>query len=255
MTQPEVIDATTRWFTDNDRDRSATVTHVHDLVRALEPVPRGGIRRMLDVGCGYGGLGAFVAEKLEVPEVHGVDADPTVIDEACGKGIHAQLAELGKEPLPYPDEHFDFIMSLGMMDYLPTYDAAMKEINRVLRSGGHVLIALPNLASWHNRISLLLGYQPRDVEISSEKLTGLNPWYQHDVPTGHIHTATVGAFSELMAHHGFSTVRITGGRPGGRKKSRAVDLIDALLSWRVSLARRFFYLGTKRPRMGLRSVS
>lgn len=244
MSHPDLAAATTRWFTDNDRSRSATVTHVPDLVRALEPLRQLKLPRMLDVGCGFGGLGGFVSEHLGIPEVHGIDIDPGVMAEARSKGIKAQLVELGKQPLPFPERHFDFIMSLGMMDYLPTYDAAIIELHRVLRPGGYVLVALPNLASWHNRLMLLMGYQPRDVEISEHRLTGLMSWYR-DRPTGHIHTATLGAFEELMAYHGFTRVRVTGGSPGGRRKGRLVRALDAMLSRKVTLARRFFYLGTR----------
>ena len=52
-----LVDTATRWFTDNDRHRSRTVTHVADLVRALQPLRETEVSRMLDVGCGYGGLG------------------------------------------------------------------------------------------------------------------------------------------------------------------------------------------------------
>lgn len=245
MSQLELEPSVDRWLTENDRDRSATVTHVKDLVRALAPLQGLELQRMFDIGCGFGGLGALVSAHLGIDEVHGIDIDPTALPEARSKGIEARQIELGVQPLPYPDEFFDLIMSLGMMDYLPTYDAALAEMQRVLRPGGYILVALPNLASWHNRLVLFLGYQPRDVEISCQKLTGLMPWYRNDTPTGHIHTATVGAFSELMAHHGFQRVRITGGRPGGRKKRLLLQAIDAIFSTRVTLARRFFYLGTK----------
>lgn len=58
--------------------------------------------------------------------------------------------------LPFPDEHFCLVMSFGMLDYLAFFDPVIQEIYRVTRPGGYTLISLPNLASWHNRLFLLM---------------------------------------------------------------------------------------------------
>src|SRR5713226_6664929 len=187
--------------TPNDRERSATTTHIWDFERALQPLHERGIRSMLDIGCGFGGLSRFAADYLAVSEVHGLDVDPTVIDEARTKGVDARLCDVSKDPLPFDDESLDVVISLGMMDYLPTFDAMMLEMHRVLTPGGYVLVALPNLGSRHNRLALLMGYQPRDVELSTKWNTGMLPRYGHE-PIGHIHAPTVRAFRELMEYHG-----------------------------------------------------
>jgi len=234
-----------RWLTANDRARSATSTHLDDLRRALEPVRNASVDAMLDIGCGFGGLSRTVGEYVGAKTVHGVDVDAGVAQEVADKGVEFALADVGAGRLPFDPGKFDFLMSLGMLDYLPTFDGAMIEMHRLLAPRGMVLIALPNLASWHNRLALMLGYQPRDVEISEERLTGLMPWYRDEPPTGHIHTVTPRAFVALMEHHGFTLVRLTAGRPGGRSKPRVVKAIDALLSRRITLARRCFYLMRK----------
>jgi hypothetical protein len=89
------------------------------------------------------------------------------------------------------------------MDTLVSFDDLVREMHRVLRPGGYLLVTLPNLASWHNRIALLLGFQPRDVEISSEILPGVVPGYADESPAGHIHVPTLRAFLDLMRYHGF----------------------------------------------------
>jgi hypothetical protein len=99
-----------------------------------------------------------------------------------------------------------------------------------------------------------MGYQLRDVEVSREKVVGAHPWYRKDnEPVGHIHSVTVRAFSELMAHNGFREIRVTPGIPGGRRKGLLLRLADSLLSLRVTLARRFFYLGQRVP-LGVRDL-
>ena len=234
------------WITTHDRERSATAFGLADLERSLQPLKSYRPRRILDIGCGYGGLSRFMGETVGAEEIHGIDIDVRILEEAQQKGIHARIVDVETEPLPYDDSSFDLVVSLGMFDYLPSFDGIFREINRVLKQRAHALISLPNLASWHNRLTLLLGYQPRDVEISSEALVGVHPYYRGDQPSGHIHTATVRAFVELASFHGFTPVRVTAGSWATRSKSRGPLLaIDRILSKRVTLARRFFYLGAK----------
>jgi len=153
--------------------------------------------------------------------------------------------DVSASPLPFPDGYFSLVVSFGMLDFLPFFDHFVRELFRVTHAGGYVLISLPNLASWHNRLFLLLGYQPRDVEVSREVLVGVHPWYKTDRPAGHIHTLTVPAMTQLMTHHGFRTVRLTGGRPRPRKMNSLIRFADDLFSVKPTLARRFFYLGAR----------
>jgi SAM-dependent methyltransferase len=238
-----------RWITDNDRVRARTTHDLPGLFRAVRQLRDVPARRFLDIGCGFGGLAKLVGESIGAAEIHGVDIDPQVLDEARSKGVDAVLVDAEEAALPYPDKHFDVIMTLGIMDQMPAFDGLLREINRVLTPGGHVLVSLPNLASWHNRMMLLLGYQPRDVEISREVLVGVPAGYAGHEPDGHIHIPTLRAFTELMKHHGFARVQLSRGRPLVRSIHPVLRLVDSVLTRRVSLARRFYYLGSK-PRIG-----
>jgi SAM-dependent methyltransferase len=234
-----------RFVTDNDRGRSRTAFSLDELRRAAEPMRRDSLTRMLDIGCGFGGLSSAVGQYVGAKEVHGVDIDPRVVEEAGSKGVEVVLQDAGADALPYPDGHFDVVMTLGMMDYLVSFDPMLREVNRLLAVGGNVLVALPNLSSWHNRMMLLAGYQPRDIEISSERLVGLPRGYEGEGPAGHIHIPTTKAFTELMEYHGFRTVKLTAGRPAQRPAHPVLRMADAVLGSRPSLARRFYYVGVK----------
>jgi len=234
-----------RWITDNDRERSRTSHGLNDLRRALDEVGSEPVTRFLDVGCGYGGLSRLAGEYLGAEQVHGVDIDDRVVDEAVAKGVQVTLQDVSAGPLPFQDGSFDGVMTLGMMDYLVSFDGVVRDLNRVIRDDGWVLVTLPNLASWHNRLALLLGYQPRDVEISSEILAGVAPGYAGEPPAGHIHIPTVKAFTELMTHHGFETMAVLGGRPRMNPTHPLLATADRVLSRRPTLARRFYYVGRK----------
>jgi SAM-dependent methyltransferase len=235
-----------RWITANDLQRSRTTWNLGDLQNALVPLRGVQVKRMLDVGCGFGGLSMLVSEWVQAEEVHGLDIDEAVLEEARGKGVRAVQHDVARSSMPYADEYFDLVITLGMMDYLPAFDGMIREMHRLISPGGHVLIALPNLGSWQNRTMLLLGYQPRDVEISAETVVGVPRHYRGGDPTGHIHTATVKAFTELMRFHGFDAVRVSPGRPTMNRVNPVLDAVDRVLTRWPSLARRFYYLGRRR---------
>jgi len=61
-----------------------------------------------------------------------------------------------------------------------------------------LVISAPNLGSWINRVSLLMGFQPRDLEISSKGLYGVAPLYKGHKPANHIKIATLRAMKQFM---------------------------------------------------------
>ena len=245
----------TAQITARDVQRSRTSRDLDGLRRAVDAIAGEQVERLLDVGCGFGGLARLVGDSLGATEVHGVDVDRGVVDEARAKNVQVSVKDVAVEPLPFEDEYFDVVMSMGMMDYLDFFDPLIRELARVTRISGTLIVSLPNLASWHNRLALLLGYQPRDVEISSEILAGVLPWptRSHGQPAGHLHVPAVRAFVQLMEHHGYATVKVLPGRPKVRA-NRIVLAVDRLASLSPSTARRFYYVGRRIRRTALRPL-
>ena len=101
---------------------------------------------VLDVGCGTGTL-AIAAGRHVGPSgsVHGVDASPEMIVRATKKASKAGVAAAFRigvvESLPYPDAHFDVVLSTLMLHHLPrkARQECALEIRRVLKPGGRVL--------------------------------------------------------------------------------------------------------------------
>jgi len=102
--------------------------------------------RVLDIGCGTGTL-AIVARQRVGPDgtVDGIDASPEMISRATRKARKASLELRFQtaivEELPFPNEHFDVVMSTLMLHHLPrpVREQCVREIRRVLRPGGRVL--------------------------------------------------------------------------------------------------------------------
>ena len=102
--------------------------------------------RVLDVGCGTGTLA--IAAKKQVGTtgmVYGVDASPEMLARAGKKASKARVEIVLKnglvEALPFPDAHFDVVLSTVMLHHLPgkLRCQCAGEIRRVLKPGGRVL--------------------------------------------------------------------------------------------------------------------
>jgi ubiquinone/menaquinone biosynthesis C-methylase UbiE len=98
----------------------------------------GKFERMLDVGCGTGDY--FELAALHDSSYHGMDFSPTMVEEAVrrvdGHGKHHLLVVGAGENLPYEDNSFDLVTAIGYIEYIPDPLATIREIRRVLKPGG-----------------------------------------------------------------------------------------------------------------------
>lgn len=114
-------------------DRHWWYRSLHDLVRAR----LGGVSRVLDVGCGTGGMLAL----LPRGQCAGVDLSPVALAHARGRGLTA-LTRASACSLPFPDGSFDAVLALDLLYHRDVRDeaAALAECRRVLRLGGRVMV-------------------------------------------------------------------------------------------------------------------
>jgi ubiquinone/menaquinone biosynthesis C-methylase UbiE len=104
--------------------------------------------RVLDVACGTG-LVALAAAEAVGPDgrVVGVDLSGRMVDAARQRAhargaAHARFARMDAERLDLPDAAFDVALcALGLM-YVPDPAQALREMRRVLRPGGRVVLAV-----------------------------------------------------------------------------------------------------------------
>lgn len=238
----------------DDYEISATVRdlgQLHRALRRLEELPEG--RRpksLLDLGCGIGGLTLHVATRLGIEETIGVDSDSDRLQRAAARGVKTIHANLNADPLPVADASIGLVTSFGVFEHLVFYDNTVAEAARVLQDRGWFLLSMPNLGSYLNRAALLLGFQPREVEISRQVSAGLMPLYRNapskGAPLGHVHAATLRGMRELLDHFGFRTVTVEGFSPDFG--SLAIRLLDTVLGNIPALSRRFIILAERRPR-------
>ena len=101
--------------------------------------------RVLDVGCGTG----FATEGLlqHTQNVHGLDQSVHQLEKAWAKlGKHDPVSFYrgDAERLPFEDDSFDVVWSSGSIEYWPNPVTALREIRRVVKPGGQVLVVGPN---------------------------------------------------------------------------------------------------------------
>lgn len=133
-------------------------------------VPKQPNLNVLDFGCGNG---IVIQDMLKINpslKVIGVDNSQIAIASARKKisGQKFYIVEDGKR-LPFKDNSFDFIFVLDVLQYISNTEFIFKELSRVLKSEGRLLITLPYYGILKNIVISLIGfeivYNPRNPEI------------------------------------------------------------------------------------------
>ena len=99
-------------------------------------------RRVLDVGCAAGALSAAMVERGA--SVVGLDVNEALVERArkrLGNRARFHVADLA-EPLEFlPDASFDVVTASLVLHYLRDWGPPLRELRRVLRPGGALLIS------------------------------------------------------------------------------------------------------------------
>ncbi len=99
--------------------------------------------RILDAGCGTGGLLRRLARSAPAMERVGLDFDAVAVQIAEAKA-EALVIRGSVNALPFPDHHFDAIVSADVLCHANVNEAAaLAEFLRCLRPGGSLLLNLP----------------------------------------------------------------------------------------------------------------
>lgn len=242
-------------LTEEDWDISATIRDLRRLDPLLDRAASLNGHRpsiLLDIGCGIGGLTRYVAERLSIPETIGIDRDEDRLRRAAERRVRPLQLNLNEDAFPIDDSSIDMAISFGVFEHVIWYDNIIGETARVLRDGAPFVVSMPNLGSFVNRFALLLGYQPRDVEVSREISAGIMPIYRRvgrrrARPGAHLHSATLRSMRELLYHFQFDVVAKTGFSPNFGL--RMLPLADAIFEPFPSLSRRFSLLAQRRRRL------
>jgi SAM-dependent methyltransferase len=133
--------------------------------------------QILDAGCGSGRV---LDELARFGDVMGVDLSPSAVAAAWSRGHNVAMARV--EDLPFADSTFDLVTCLDVIEHTPDDVRALRELVRVTRPGGYLLLTAP-------------AYQ--------------SLWSAHDVRNEHYRRYRRKGLREVAATAGWQLVRDT----------------------------------------------
>ncbi len=101
---------------------------------------------LLDVGCGTGTMLKLLQEQ-GLQNLRGADISENMLKIAANKNPNIPFRAALSEKLPYKDNIFDLVYLSGILHHLPSTDTTLKEIYRILKPGGIMLIFEP-IVEW-----------------------------------------------------------------------------------------------------------
>src|SRR5262249_33043235 len=149
MTLRAEYDAWHQWRHKADPERDDACTPWYGLVREHIGAVEG--LRILELACGRGGFVPELARQGAI--VTGCDFSLEALRAARSKltvpeqRSRAGLIQGDAEKLPFADGSFDVVVSCETIEHVPGVEAATREMHRVTRLGGRLLLTTPNYAN------------------------------------------------------------------------------------------------------------
>jgi len=150
------------------------------------------VTRVLDIACGTGLFLKRLTERVDHPELFGIDRVPAMLDAAKENiGQQATLLEGEAENLPFDDAAFDLVTSTNALHYFPNAISAVQEMRRVISPNGNLIIT-----DWcRNYFWMRL-------------LNRTLSWTEQ----AHVHTFTTAELEQNLSENGFKVVSKTRNR-------------------------------------------
>ena len=139
--------------------------------------------RVLDVGCGDGGLMQYLKENKNV-DIRGLEISKNNVRKCISKGLTTIEGDAEKDLIQFPNKSFDYVI---LSQTLQAFLNPQLVINELLRVGKQAIVTIPNFGYWKIRLHLLLkGTMPVTKTLPNE-------WYD----TPNLHMCTIKDFVEF----------------------------------------------------------
>jgi SAM-dependent methyltransferase len=192
----------------------------------VAPLLKPGVR-VLDLGAGEGYFSQLLGEHLRTT----IQNEPLPMFSACDvtpeifrySGIPCdRIGADGR--LPYPDDTFDIVCSLEVIEHVEDQFAFCREILRVLRPGGHAIISTPNVLNMNSRWRILgTGFAVLFDPLSLSQVDVVHT-------SGHIHPVSYYYLAVALLRAGATEVHVTFDRM--KRSAMALWLLSSpVLAW------------------------
>lgn len=162
--------------------------------------------RLLDVGCGDGALCLLVGERAR--RRIGVDGALAALEKAEALGVSVQCANLDGAHLPYRDGAFDAVACLDVLEHVLDPRHLLREMARLLRRGGVLVLTTPNIRYYGFLLTLFGGSFPR----TSGDAQGYDGGHLHYFTYTDVRRllADIGGFDDVEEFGLYRFTRLTG---------------------------------------------
>lgn len=126
----------------------------------------------VDLGPGLGEDLRAISAAHPDARVVGLEAYGPYADALRRDGIEVIVCNIERDRFPFEDGTVDLIVANQVFEHIKEVHWVLHECARVLRTGGSLVIGVPNLASFHNRMLLAIGRQPTSLANWSAHVRG-----------------------------------------------------------------------------------
>lgn len=197
---------------------------------------------ILEIGCGTGENLAFYKDQFKFKNAYCIEISEEAYNSIKEKGIMPFIKDVNKDDIPLDNNIIDVVIFQEVIEHLYNSDLVMKEIYRVLKKNGILILSTPNLSSWINRLVLLFGYQPFSHDVSF--IAGFGRIKFKEQTNGHIKSFTLKAMKEYLNHFGYNILEVKGVEADGAG-NKLIDTLDKFFSHFPSLASHMFIVARK----------
>jgi len=131
------------WWTIGNYENLKNFPHWQEIVRLLQNYKNNGT--LLDIGCAYGLLVNATSKHFES---YGIDISQFAIKKSK-RYCNGNISKASATNVPFKNEAFDIITVIDTLEHIHHLKQCLKEIIRVLKKHGILLLQLPNPSIWH----------------------------------------------------------------------------------------------------------
>jgi len=172
--------------------------HAYHFKRILKSIPRSD-RPLTTLDIGTTPFTLYLKGEFAAYSILTLDRTELLKEECLEAGVELRGCDLDLGKIPFESEFFDVIFTEVLEHIFSPPSIILREVHRILKRSGLLILSVPNIASLLNRVKLAFGFSPlqdADRQMNRERARG----------HGHVHEYVRKEIVDLCAKAGFSVV-------------------------------------------------
>ena len=134
----------------NSKNPLVRYIHVERLKKIVSLIPKQKNLKILDAGCGEGQLLLRIQKIFSSfnAELYGVDVTNVALERAKKRAPKSKFSLQDLKNLNYENNFFDVIICTEVIEHVPEYQKVLRELKRILKDRGVLIISFPNEPLW-----------------------------------------------------------------------------------------------------------